>query len=214
MCIQVVYKYTAMAITFRYEYYGSIIIHHGQDYLEIAVTDMIDYFRAGTVDDNIIAKTTRPLLLDIDTKETLQQLLFGPCTCEDSSYRELIHMGVPTRKHSNWLECLALQILIHGWNTSERGERGSFPFVLRDALLLASLGYRDFLNRVSNRDETPEEKFRELYKYQSAHMHDDTNIVTTAASAVLSMHTPGSITKAAMRGIPLEGSIRPEEPSN
>ena len=160
-----------MAISFEYLGPNEVIIYHQGDEITVPISTLIEWFRTGRVD----MATTR-------FAEVIHQLLSGPCTCSPASVYH-VEMGVSADKHSDWKECLAWQILEHG----QRRVEELFTSAVEDALLLATLGYKEFLVHLmdlQNIPTSPTGMLHESYQnFLNRDQDDDSLLTATLISA-------------------------------
>ena len=191
-----------MAATFEYTGHRAVIIHYGDGrHNRFLISSMIEWCKTGKIHSIYAACDDQCIPLPpANVEEKLLEVLFNPCSCGivSDDLEQCETMGIRTHSHSNWIECLALQVLRFGMTNKQR--------VNTNALLLATLGYPKFLTYVLQDTTMETEKILKVlyedstysYKYQG-----EISIATLiAARAVLDISRRGSQTKAAVHESP------------
>ena len=193
---------------FVYVGYGVINIYHGPDenfIAEIRVTTLLKWFRAGDVQDDY---ATCRLGVHIDAaREIIKEIMFGSCTCaaalairtlSDDDVALITRMGGHIDDHTNWLDCIALRILLDQRKNIKTCKTLKYNGdIVGSAILLAALGYRNLIDHVIYSSTTLED----LYEHYMLTAHNDVD-KANALSIARDILSRGSQTKAAQRESP------------
>src|SRR3989344_5993535 len=172
-----------MVVTFEYKYGKFItIIDHLNNYVQIQAGILLRWFKTGNIHDVNLA-CLNPYI-PANAEEIVRECLFGPCTCNLAPDEQLVeafkYTGVRIDEHTNWQECLALQVVRYYVSCQPEPPIMSIynKETVQNALLLASLGYKKLLTHLITAVEQSDEVFLELYDVLDS-SHSSRNVLAT-----------------------------------